>query len=64
MYLVNIMPLRCNRVCLDATLYGVISVTNHVSVHLEELDNWEARDLKAMVNLKVNVYGYPLGVEF
>ena len=55
MYPGNSMQRRYNQVYLDATLCGVISVTNCVSVHLEELDDWEATDLQAMVNLQVGV---------
>ena len=56
-------PRRCNRVCPDTRLLGVVSVTNPVSIHLKELDGWCVRLLKPVVHMEVGAEGCPLLAE-
>ena len=56
-------PRRCNRVCPDTRLPGVVSVTNPVSIHLKEFDGCCVRVLKPVVHLEVGAEGCPLLVE-
>ena len=56
-------PRHCNRVCPDTRSLRVVSVTNHVSIHLNEFDGWCVRTLKAVVDLEVGPEGCPLFVD-
>ena len=44
-------------------MFGVVSVTNPVSIHLKQFNYWSVRVWKPLVDLEVGVEGGPLLVE-
>ena len=58
----NSAPRRFNRVSPDATFFGVMSVTDPVSIHLKDFNVWKTRGLQAVVDLQVGAIRHTLGV--
>ena len=56
----NSAPHCYNQVRLDTRLFGVVSVTNSVSMYLKDFVCWCVRVLKPVVELEVGAEGGPL----
>ena len=60
----NSPPRRCNRVRPESVFFGVVTVSDPVSIHLKKLNIWELRGLQLVVHMELGAEGRPLGVEF